>query len=379
MENLRRRKQLIMVSNEQQAKFYCNKFNFNRFKIFKEDMVAVTMLKKSILWNKPTYLGAAILDVSKLQLYKFHYKKMLPIYGKKARVMYKDAHSLFYEIQTKDVYEDLMSLREDLDFSCYPKNHFLYNNKNKKVPLKTADELKGCIVTEVVFLKPKAYSVAYVDGGSQETKRSAKGVYKFVKSMLHHDKFKSTLFDGKIVREPMKNIVSEKHVISINEVNKIALSPFDSKRFYHDDGIKSLAFGHYKTEQTRTLCIESREEAFNKNVNYKHFHTKNFDEGFVLEGQKEDALQKIADEPGKDNEFNSDDSSSGGSVSSFNPPDPGLVATADISSDEGTIVDWNATIIEKPYPNCPYIDDEAAEDVDTPPRKRYEKDNFEDQ
>ena len=36
MENLRRRKQLIMVNNEQQAKFYCNKFNFNHFKIFKD-------------------------------------------------------------------------------------------------------------------------------------------------------------------------------------------------------------------------------------------------------------------------------------------------------------------------------------------------------
>ena len=96
MENLRRRKQLIMVTNEQQAKFHCNKFSLNRFKIFKEDMVAVTMLKKSILWNKPTYLGAAILDVSKLQLYnKFHYEKMLPIYGKKARAMYKDNDSLF--------------------------------------------------------------------------------------------------------------------------------------------------------------------------------------------------------------------------------------------------------------------------------------------
>ena len=292
--------------------------------------------------------------------------------GKKARVMYKDIDSLFYEIQTRD--EDLMTLREDLDFSSYPKNHFLYSNKNKKNILKMADELKRCIVTEAVFLKPNAFSVAYVDGGSQETKRSAKGLNKFVKSTLHHDKFKSTLFDDKIVREPMKNIVSERHVISINEVNKIALSPFDSKRFYHDDGIRSLAFGHYKTGQTRTLCIESREEAFDKNVICKHFHAKNFDEVFVLEGQQEDALQKIADEPGKDNEFNSGDSSSGGSVFSFNPPDPGLVATADIRSDEGNIVDWSATIHEKPYPKCLYIDDE-----ETPPRKRYKKDNFEDQ
>ena len=81
MENLRRRKQLIVVTNEEQAIFYCNKLNFNRFKIFKENMVAVTMMKKSILWNKPTYHGAAILDLSKLHLYQFHYEKNVPMYG----------------------------------------------------------------------------------------------------------------------------------------------------------------------------------------------------------------------------------------------------------------------------------------------------------
>ena len=120
MENLRRREQIVVVNNEQQAKFYCNKFHFNDLKIIKEDMVSVTMLKKSILWNKPTYLGAAILDVSKLQFYKFHYKKIVPVYGEKARVMYKDTDSLFYEIETKDVYEDLKYLKNDMDFSSYP-------------------------------------------------------------------------------------------------------------------------------------------------------------------------------------------------------------------------------------------------------------------
>ena len=76
MENFRRRKNLIIVTNTEQAKYYCNKFKVNRFNIFKVNLVGVTMIKKKIKWNKPTYLGAAILDVSKLQLYKFHYENM---------------------------------------------------------------------------------------------------------------------------------------------------------------------------------------------------------------------------------------------------------------------------------------------------------------
>ena len=79
-----------MVKDEEQAKFYCNKFNLNNFRIFKENLVAVTLIKKTINWNKPTYLGAAILDISKLQVYKFHYEKIVPQYGTNAGVMYKD-------------------------------------------------------------------------------------------------------------------------------------------------------------------------------------------------------------------------------------------------------------------------------------------------
>ena len=45
-----------MMNEEEQAKIYCNKFNFNNFKIFKEDMIAVKKLKKTILWNKPLTL-----------------------------------------------------------------------------------------------------------------------------------------------------------------------------------------------------------------------------------------------------------------------------------------------------------------------------------
>ena len=71
IEILRRTKNLIIVTNTEQAKHFCKKFNFKRFKIFKEDLVGVTRIKKKIKWNNPTYLGAAILDISKLNLKSF--------------------------------------------------------------------------------------------------------------------------------------------------------------------------------------------------------------------------------------------------------------------------------------------------------------------
>ena len=82
MKNLRCQKSLIMVTNDEQANCHCNKLNFNRFKIFKDDIVAVTMVKKTICKSKATYLGATMLEVSKLQLYKFHFEEEVPGYRK---------------------------------------------------------------------------------------------------------------------------------------------------------------------------------------------------------------------------------------------------------------------------------------------------------
>ena len=90
MKYLRCQKSLIMVTNEEQANCHCNKLNFNRFKTFKDDLVAVTMVKKTICKSKPTYLGATILNVSKLQLYKFHFEEKVPRYRKMLGYCFQD-------------------------------------------------------------------------------------------------------------------------------------------------------------------------------------------------------------------------------------------------------------------------------------------------
>jgi len=81
---------VFLVSIEGKAKFYTNKFNFKKFTVFTETLVAVRIGHKSILWNKATYIGAAILDLSKIELYKYNFETILPKYGSNARVMYKD-------------------------------------------------------------------------------------------------------------------------------------------------------------------------------------------------------------------------------------------------------------------------------------------------
>ena len=68
----------------------------------------ITLSQKDIWWNKPTYLGAASLDLSKLHLNKFHYEAMKPLFDTKDRVMYRDNDSLFYEIARRMTYTKIL-------------------------------------------------------------------------------------------------------------------------------------------------------------------------------------------------------------------------------------------------------------------------------
>ena len=52
--------------------------------------------------NKPVYLGQAILDLSKMVMYEFHYDYMKPKYGSKVQLCYMDTDSfVVYEVETE--------------------------------------------------------------------------------------------------------------------------------------------------------------------------------------------------------------------------------------------------------------------------------------
>ena len=43
-----------------------------------------------------------------------------------------------------------------------------------------------------------------------------------------------------------KTIRSQNHELGSYEINKVSLSCFDDKRYIHDNGKTSFAYGHYK-------------------------------------------------------------------------------------------------------------------------------------
>ena len=72
MEILRRRGRLRFVTTEAQAEAFIQRATFKNFKFISKDLVSVSHWSSSVVWNKPTPVGATILDLSELSLYKFH-------------------------------------------------------------------------------------------------------------------------------------------------------------------------------------------------------------------------------------------------------------------------------------------------------------------
>lgn len=99
--------------------------------------------KVNLLLNKPVYVGAAILELSKIVMYEFHYKMMKPKYGDNINLLFTDTDSLMYEIFTEDVYDDMKQIINYFDTSNYPQDNPLHPTTLKKVPGKFKDELAG--------------------------------------------------------------------------------------------------------------------------------------------------------------------------------------------------------------------------------------------
>lgn len=181
MENLRSRVDIKLKSRWDGrcgARMLIAKPNFKRHTIFDEELVAIELKKTNLLMNKPITVGLAILDISKVVMYDFHYNFMKPTYGENIFQCYSDTDSLIYEIRCEDFYNDMKQHLEKYDTSDYPQNN-KYNipRVNKKVPGLFKDELNGEIVTAFIGLRSKMYCV---QTNHKDKMKKAKGVKKYV-------------------------------------------------------------------------------------------------------------------------------------------------------------------------------------------------------
>ena len=165
MENLRKRVDVRLVTNDKALKKLTSKPTFVSCKIFNEHLVAVHKIKETLTLNRPAYVGMCILDLSKTLMYDFHYNYIMHMYGDRVRLLFTDTDSLMYEIETDDVYEDFSKDKDKFDLSAYDTKSPYFDKTNKKVIGKMKDETAGVPIVEFVGLRSKMYSYIKDDGG----------------------------------------------------------------------------------------------------------------------------------------------------------------------------------------------------------------------
>ena len=254
MENVDNHIDVKLISEEKKLVKLASKCNFDKMRIFDDDLVAVQMGKTTIKYDKPVIAGFAILELSKLLMYNFHYGFIKQEYGDKAKLLFTDTDSLCYHIQTDDLYVDMFKHKELFDWCDFSSDVMkrinvedidLLKNMNKKVIGKFKDETEGVAVKEFVGLRAKMYSLLLDSGKSKNT---AKGVKKNkIKTECKHSRYLESLFEVKPHKVSFRNIRSVNHQVLTMNQTKTGLSCYDDKRYVLDDNIRTLAHGHYRS------------------------------------------------------------------------------------------------------------------------------------
>ena len=134
IENIRKRQKVILVDDRKKAHKLSSKSNFDRMTKFDEHLAAFHMKKTEVYFNKPIYVGQAILDLSKTLMFDFHYNFIKKKYGNKAELLFTVTDSLMYLIQTDDFYHDIKNdVKKKFDTSDYLDNH---PQESKQVSIK---------------------------------------------------------------------------------------------------------------------------------------------------------------------------------------------------------------------------------------------------
>lgn len=266
MENLRLRTDIRLVNEwygrgKNNARNLIAQPNFKKLTFFAEDLIAIELHKSHILMNKPIITGMVILERSKELMYKFMYNYLKPKYGQNIRLVYTDTDSFILEIKTDDVYADIRNEPDINEFDTwdYPEeNIYGIKRHNNKVIGKFKDELKGRIISEVVGLRSKCYAVRTY--GKIDKKKKAKNIMKRAKGVkknvlentISFNDYYNCVKNNCVELRKQYSIRSKKHDVYTISTMKLALNPYDDKRYIiKPDCIDTLAWGHYQLDSEK--------------------------------------------------------------------------------------------------------------------------------
>jgi len=126
-----------------------------------------------------------------------------------------------------------------------------YSPDNRRVLGKFKSETASTPPDEFVGLRAKMYSLRVHGSPSKCFVQKH-----YVRKRVRHEHFVRVLrnvnacLNGELsVLSTFRSFKSTNHVMNTVEISKLCLCAFDDKRHIEDDGVHTLAYGHYKTRE----------------------------------------------------------------------------------------------------------------------------------
>ena len=259
MENQRKKIKYQLCNTAEHLTILAARPDFRETIRYNDNLVGVLLSKDLIKLNKPIFIGQAVLDLSKLIMYKLRYEQF-PRYetelGGSIKIVGGDTDSFFLSLINMSSNDLLTAMKRDnlLDSSNYPNNHPLFSNTNKAKLGCIKDEAGGTTFKEWVFLRPKCYSLLTIK--NKEMKR-AKGVRRAtVAKIINHALYKEAFLKQREFVHNQTRLGSTRHQLRTINYDKKSLSFFENKRAWVEVN-KSHPYGNHRLQLPNKPSIQT--------------------------------------------------------------------------------------------------------------------------
>ena len=260
MEQVRNRQNIRIIADTDKLTKAVSKVSFRQSEIINDDLVLVKAARQRVTLNKPISVGFAVLELSKLIMYKFYYGHLKAKYGDRCRLLFTDTDSLCCHIETSDLYGDMANDMDLYDTSNFDETHPQFSAANRKVLGKFKSETGSVPPKEFVGLRAKMYSLI-VPEKPKHDKIRVKGIKRaYVKKNVRHQQFLQTLRTLATTNSKFRAFRSRRHTVETIEVSKTCLNAFDDKRYILGDGMCTLAYGHRDIAAAAAVATDADSE-----------------------------------------------------------------------------------------------------------------------
>jgi hypothetical protein len=116
MEDVRNRENMHLTVDRGNAIKWFSKIEFKAANYI-DGLYLIPTHKTATIYDKPFYVGCAVLDLSKLRMLDFHYTTIEKKLTGKYDLLYSDTDSLIYHIQSKNLNKWMFEHEEEFDLS----------------------------------------------------------------------------------------------------------------------------------------------------------------------------------------------------------------------------------------------------------------------